>query len=318
MTCCCCSTASTWKTSVSMTINAPAIVVMAFYLAAARERGFNLQVASRRSRMTSSKSSTLKTSSCSRRSRACGWCATSSSMRPAACRSRNPVSISGSPTSARPARRPRGAGVHAGRRLSLRRSVPGPRYGRRRLRPRLSFFFNAHNDAFEEVAKYRAARAPGRRELRTHTVRPTRRRGSSRCHAQTAGCSLQDKQPEVNPDPRPRTRPRRRCWAAAKSLHTNSMDETLALPSDTPSRSPCARQQVLAHETGVTNTVDPLGGSYFIESLTRSTRARRPDDLRAHRRSRRYDRRHRGRFFPPRDRRGQRSRINAMWTRNGN
>jgi methylmalonyl-CoA mutase N-terminal domain/subunit len=133
--------------------------------------------------------------------------------------------------------------------------------------PRLSFFFNAHNDLFEEVAKYRAARVLWAEALRD---RYGARREASlklRFHAQTAGCSLQDKQPEVN-----LIRVAYQALAAVlggcQSLHTNSLDETLALPSEHAATLALRTQQVLAYETGVTNTVDPLGGSYFTEALT--------------------------------------------------
>jgi methylmalonyl-CoA mutase N-terminal domain/subunit len=134
--------------------------------------------------------------------------------------------------------------------------------------PRLSFFFNSHNDIFEEIAKYRAARV-----LWAETVRDKygAKRESSwklRFHAQTAGCSLQDKQPQVN-----LIRVAYQALAAVlggcQSLHTNSMDETLALPSEHAVTLALRTQQVLAYETGVTNTVDPLGGSYFVETFTR-------------------------------------------------
>jgi methylmalonyl-CoA mutase N-terminal domain/subunit len=134
--------------------------------------------------------------------------------------------------------------------------------------PRLSFFFNAHNDVFEEIAKYRAARVLWANALRNRYG--ARREGSwkLRFHAQTAGCSLQDKQPEVN-----LIRVAYQALAAVlggcQSLHTNSMDETLALPSEHAVTLALRTQQVLACETGVTNTVDPLGGSYFVETLTR-------------------------------------------------
>ena len=168
--------------------------------------------------------------------------------------------------------------------------------------PRLSFFFNAHNDLFEEVAKYRAARVLWADAMRNRYGATNEASWKLRCHAQTAGCSLQDKQPEVN-----LIRVAYQALAAVlggcQSLHTNSMDETLALPSEHAVTLALRTQQVLAYETGVTNTVDPLGGSYFIEALTRAMRARRPGDLRPHRSRRRHDRRHRGRLFPPRDRR---------------
>jgi methylmalonyl-CoA mutase N-terminal domain/subunit len=133
--------------------------------------------------------------------------------------------------------------------------------------PRLSFFFNAHNDLFEEVAKYRAARVLWAEALR-HKY-GARKEGSwkLRFHAQTAGCSLQDKQPQVN-----LMRVAYQALAAVlggcQSLHTNSMDETLALPSEHAVTLALRTQQVLAYETGVTNTVDPLGGSYFVEAMT--------------------------------------------------
>jgi methylmalonyl-CoA mutase N-terminal domain/subunit len=134
--------------------------------------------------------------------------------------------------------------------------------------PRLSFFFNAHNDIFEELAKYRAARVLWAETLRRRYGAKKEASWKLRFHAQTAGCSLQDKQPQVN-----LIRVAYQALAAVlggcQSLHTNSMDETLALPSEHAVTLALRTQQVLAYETGVTNTVDPLGGSYFIETLTR-------------------------------------------------
>src|SRR5947209_9602743 len=134
--------------------------------------------------------------------------------------------------------------------------------------PRLSFFFNAHNDIFEEIAKYRAARFLWAETLREKYGARRETSWKLRFHAQTAGCSLQDKQPEVN-----LMRVAYQALAAVlggcQSLHTNSMDETLALPSEHAVTLALRTQQVLAHETGVTNTVDPLGGSYFVETLTK-------------------------------------------------
>src|SRR5690349_19118039 len=134
--------------------------------------------------------------------------------------------------------------------------------------PRLSFFFNAHNDIFEELAKYRAARVIWADLLRNKYGAKKENSWKLRFHAQTAGCSLQDKQPEVN-----LIRVAYQALAAVlggcQSLHTNSMDETLALPSEHAVTLALRTQQVLAYETGVTNTVDPLGGSYFVEALTR-------------------------------------------------
>ncbi len=134
--------------------------------------------------------------------------------------------------------------------------------------PRLSFFFNAHNDVFEEIAKYRAARVLWAEAMRERYGAKKEASWKLRFHAQTAGCSLQDKQPEVN-----LIRVAYQALAAVlggcQSLHTNSMDETLALPSEHAVTLALRTQQVLAYETGVTNTVDPLGGSYFVETLTR-------------------------------------------------
>jgi methylmalonyl-CoA mutase N-terminal domain/subunit len=134
--------------------------------------------------------------------------------------------------------------------------------------PRLSFFFNAHNDIFEELAKYRAARVLWAEEMRHKYGARRENSWKLRFHAQTAGCSLQDKQPEVN-----LIRVAYQALAAVlggcQSLHTNSMDETLALPSEHAVTLALRTQQVLAYETGATNTVDPLGGSYFIETLTK-------------------------------------------------
>lgn len=133
---------------------------------------------------------------------------------------------------------------------------------------RLSFFFNAHNDMFEEIAKYRAARAIWADTLRHKYGASKENSWKLRFHAQTAGCSLQDKQPEVN-----LMRVAYQALAAVlggcQSLHTNSMDETLALPSEHAVTLALRTQQVLAYETGVVNTVDPLGGSYFVETLTK-------------------------------------------------
>jgi methylmalonyl-CoA mutase N-terminal domain/subunit len=121
---------------------------------------------------------------------------------------------------------------------------------------------------FEEIAKYRAARALWAETLRTKYGAKKENSWKLRFHAQTAGCSLQDKQPEVN-----LMRVAYQALAAVlggcQSLHTNSMDETLALPSEHAVTLALRTQQVLAYETGVVNTVDPLGGSYFVETLTK-------------------------------------------------
>ena len=133
--------------------------------------------------------------------------------------------------------------------------------------PRLSFFFNSHNDFFEEIAKFRAARRIWAREMRETMGAQDPRSWLLRFHTQTAGCSLTAQQPENNIV--------RTAWQAlaavlggTQSLHTNSMDEALALPSEYAVKVALRTQQLIAHESGVTNSVDPLAGSYLVESLT--------------------------------------------------
>jgi methylmalonyl-CoA mutase N-terminal domain/subunit len=133
--------------------------------------------------------------------------------------------------------------------------------------PRLSFFFNAHNDFFEEIAKYRAARRIWARELKERFGAKSPRSLWMRFHTQTAGASLTAQQPEINII-RTTIQALAGVLGGTQSLHTNSMDEALALPSDKAVRIALRTQQVIAEESGVTNTVDPLGGSYFVEALT--------------------------------------------------
>ena len=132
--------------------------------------------------------------------------------------------------------------------------------------PRLSFFFNAHNDFFEEIAKYRAARRIWAKELKKLGAKKSRSL-LMRFHTQTAGCSLTAQQPEINI-----VRVTMQALAAVlggtQSLHTNSMDEALALPSEKAVRIALRTQQIIAEESGITDTVDPLGGSYYLEWLT--------------------------------------------------
>jgi methylmalonyl-CoA mutase, N-terminal domain len=133
--------------------------------------------------------------------------------------------------------------------------------------PRLSFFFNAHIDFFEEIAKYRAARRIWARELRDTYGARDERSLLMRFHTQTAGVSLTAQQP-LNNVVRTATEALSAVLGGTQSLHTNSFDEALALPSEDAVRVALRTQQILAHETGVTNTIDPLGGSYFVEALT--------------------------------------------------
>jgi methylmalonyl-CoA mutase N-terminal domain/subunit len=133
--------------------------------------------------------------------------------------------------------------------------------------PRLSFFFNAHIDFFEEIAKYRAARRIWAREMReTYGARDPRSM-TLRFHTQTAGVSLTAQQPLVNVV-RTTIEALAGIMGGTQSLHTNSYDEALALPTEEAVRLALRTQQVIAHESGVPNTVDPLGGSYFVETLT--------------------------------------------------
>ena len=132
--------------------------------------------------------------------------------------------------------------------------------------PRLSFFFNAHNDFFEEIAKYRAARRIWAKELKALGAKKPRSM-LMRFHTQTAGCSLTAQQPEIN-IARVTMQALASVIGGTQSLHTNSMDEALALPSEKAVRIALRTQQIIAEESGVTNTIDPLGGSYYIEWLT--------------------------------------------------
>jgi methylmalonyl-CoA mutase, N-terminal domain len=133
--------------------------------------------------------------------------------------------------------------------------------------PRLSFFFNAHLDFFEEIAKYRAARRIWAHELKKRYGAKNPRSWLMRFHTQTAGVSLTAQQPEVNII-RTALEAMAAVLGGTQSLHTNSFDEALALPTENAVRLALRTQQVIAHETGVVNTIDPLGGSYYVEELT--------------------------------------------------
>jgi methylmalonyl-CoA mutase N-terminal domain/subunit len=251
-----------------MTINAPALIIMAFYLAGAQDRGFDFKKlrgttqndilkefhAQNEFVFPPEPSVRLVTDSIE-------FCAKHVPQW-------NPVSISGYHI--------REAGSTAVQELAFT-LADGFHYVEKSLERglgvdefawRLSYFFNAHNDVFEEIAKYRAARQIWAEIIREKYGAKKEASWKLRFHAQTAGCSLQDKQPEVN-----LIRVAYQAMAAVlggcQSLHTNSMDETLALPTEHAVTLALRTQQVLAYETGVTNTVDPLGGSYFIETLTK-------------------------------------------------
>ncbi len=133
--------------------------------------------------------------------------------------------------------------------------------------PRLSFFFNSHLDFFEEIAKYRAARRIWAREMRNRYGAKDPRSWLMRFHTQTAGCTLTAQQPENN-IVRVAFQALAAVLGGTQSLHTNSMDETYALPAEKAVKIALRTQQLLAYETGVANTIDPLGGSYYVETLT--------------------------------------------------
>ncbi|HTG36091.1 MAG TPA: methylmalonyl-CoA mutase family protein [Thermoanaerobaculia bacterium] len=134
--------------------------------------------------------------------------------------------------------------------------------------PRLSFFFNSHNDFFEEVAKFRAARQIWATVMRDRYGARNPRSWMLRFHTQTAGCSLTAQQP-YNNVVRTTIQALAAVMGGTQSLHTNSLDETLALPTEENARIALRTQQIIAHESGVISAVDPLGGSYFVEEMTR-------------------------------------------------
>src|SRR5688572_3851279 len=133
--------------------------------------------------------------------------------------------------------------------------------------PRLSFFFNSHNDLFEDVAKFRAARRVWAKVMRDRYGAKDPRSWQLRFHTQTAGCSLTAQQP-YNNIVRVTVQALAAVMGGTNSLHTNSLDETMALPTEQAARIALRTQQIIAHESGVINTIDPLGGSFFIEELT--------------------------------------------------
>jgi methylmalonyl-CoA mutase, N-terminal domain len=145
---------------------------------------------------------------------------------------------------------------------AMRRGLPVDEFA-----PQLSFFFNAHNDFFEEIAKYRAARRIWYKAMTERYKAANPRSWALRFHTQTAGCSLTAQQP-INNVVRTAIQALAGVMGGTQSLHTNSLDEAWALPTEFAATVALRTQQIIAHETGVTNTVDPLGGSYFVEALT--------------------------------------------------
>ena len=255
------------EVTVSMTINAPAAILLAFYVVAAEEKGVP----------PDRLGGTIQTDILKEYIAQKEWCfPIDPAMRLVTdmiewCSQRmprwHPISISGYHI--------REAGSTAQQELAFTLK-DGFTYVERAIErgldvdefaPRLSFFFNAHIDFFEEIAKYRAARRIWARELRDTygATRPEAMR--MRFHTQTAGVSLTAQQPLVN-IVRTTVEALAGVLGGTQSLHTNSYDEALALPTEEAVRVALRTQQVIAHETGVTNTIDPLGGSYFVERLT--------------------------------------------------
>ncbi len=253
--------------SVSMTINAPAAILLAFYVVAAEERGIGPERLGGTIQTDILKEYIAQKEWCFPIEPAMRlvtdmveWCA-------AEMPRWHPISISGYHI--------REAGATAAQELAFTLK-DGFTYVEAAIErglavddfaPRLSFFFNAHIDLFEEVAKYRAARRIWAREMRdTYGATDPRSQGL-RFHTQTAGVSLTAQQPLVN-IVRTAIEALAGVLGGTQSLHTNSFDEALALPTEEAVRIALRTQQVIAHESGVANTADPLGGSYFVERLT--------------------------------------------------
>jgi len=255
------------EVSVSMTINAPAAILLAFYVVAAEERGIAAGQLRGTVQTDILKEYIAQKEWCFPIEPAMGlvtdmveWCA-------AEMPRWHPISISGYHI--------REAGSTAAQELAFTLK-DGFTYVERAVErgldvdsfaPRLSFFFNAHIDFFEEIAKYRAARRIWAREMRETYGAGDPRSQAMRFHTQTAGVSLTAQQPLVN-IVRTTIEALAGVLGGTQSLHTNSFDEALALPSAEAVRIALRTQQVIAHESGVANTADPLGGSYFVERLT--------------------------------------------------
>ncbi|MCD6014939.1 MAG: methylmalonyl-CoA mutase, large subunit [Solirubrobacterales bacterium] len=255
------------QVTVSMTINAPAAILLAFYVVAAEENGIAPEKLGGTIQTDILKEYIAQKEWCFPIEPAMRlvtdmveWCA-------AEMPRWHPISISGYHI--------REAGSTAAQELAFTLK-DGFTYVERAIErglavddfaPRLSFFFNAHIDFFEEIAKYRAARRIWARELRDTYGAREERSQMMRFHTQTAGVSLTAQQPLVN-IVRTTIEALAGVLGGTQSLHTNSFDEALALPTAEAVRIALRTQQVIAHESGVTSTADPLGGSYFVERLT--------------------------------------------------
>ncbi|CAN5189492.1 methylmalonyl-CoA mutase family protein [soil metagenome] len=253
--------------SVSMTINAPAVVMLAFYVAAAEQRGIPAERLRGTIQADILKEYIAQKEWCfpvDPAMRLCGdmieWCTHNMPRW-------HPISVSGYHI--------REAGSTAAQELAFT-IKDGLTYVEQAIArglsvddfaPRLSFFFNAQIDFFEEIAKYRAARRIWARELRERFGATDPRSWRMRFHTQTAGVSLTAQQP-LNNIVRTAIEALAGVLGGTQSLHTNSYDEALALPTEQAARIALRTQQIIAQETGVTNTIDPLGGAYFVEALT--------------------------------------------------
>src|SRR6059058_3348778 len=255
------------QVSVSMTINAPAAIMLAFFVVAAERQGVEARQLS----------GTIQTDILKEYIAQKEWCfPVDPAMRLVTdmvewCAGHmprwHPISISGYHI--------REAGSTAAQELAftLKDGLTYVEYAVARgldvdaFAPRLSFFFNAHIDFFEEIAKYRAARRIWARELRETFGAKKPESWRMRFHTQTAGVSLTAQQP-LNNVVRTAIEALAGVLGGTQSLHTNSFDEALALPTETAVRTALRTQQIIAHETGVVNTIDPLGGSYFVEAMT--------------------------------------------------
>ena len=255
------------EVSVSMTINAPAAIMLAYYVVAAEEQGVPAERLAGTIQADILKEYIAQKEWCfpiDPAMRVLGdmieWCTTEMPRW-------HPVSISGYHI--------REAGSTAAQELAFTLK-DGFTYVEQAIErgldvddfaARLSFFFNAQIDFFEEIAKYRAARRIWARELRDTYGAKSERSLLMRFHTQTAGVSLTAQQP-LNNVARTAIEALAGVLGGTQSLHTNSYDEALALPTEGAVRVALRTQQIIAHETGVTNTIDPLGGSYFVEALT--------------------------------------------------
>jgi methylmalonyl-CoA mutase N-terminal domain/subunit len=255
------------QVSVSMTINAPAAIMLAFYVVAAERKGVTSERLAGTIQTDILKEYIAQKEWCFPVDPAMRlvtdmveWCATHMPRW-------HPISISGYHI--------REAGSTAAQELAftLKDGLTYVEHAVARgldvddFAPRLSFFFNAQIDFFEEIAKYRAARRIWARELRDTFAARNPRSWLMRFHTQTAGVSLTAQQP-LNNIVRTAIEALAGVLGGTQSLHTNSFDEALALPTEEAVRIALRTQQIIAHETGVTNTIDPLGGAYFVEALT--------------------------------------------------